>query len=79
MAPLGAFLFSRFRLFVLFFQRANAVNDLQVVVLGEVEHEAVGHWFNFAEATVDEDGFFAVVVSRANVGGVFHLALGAEG
>lgn len=70
MAPLGAiFVFVvSFWLVALFFQRADAVNDLQVVVLGEVEHEAVGHRFYFAEATVDEDGFFAVVVSRANVG-----------
>jgi len=60
-------------------ERADAVDDLQVVILREIEHETVGHRLDFAEAAVDEDGFFAVVVARADVGGVFHPALGTEG
>lgn len=60
-------------------QRADAVDDLQVVVLSEVEHETVGHRLDFAEATIDEHCFFAVVVTGADVGRVLHLALGAEG
>ena len=59
--------------------RADAVDDLQVVVLREVEHETVGHRFDFAEAAIDEHGFLAVVVAGADVGRVFHLAFGAEG
>ena len=39
------------------FQRADAVDDLQVVVLREVEHETVGHRLDFAEAAIDEHGF----------------------
>ena len=61
------------------FQRADAVDDLQVVILREVEHEAIGHRFDFAEAAIDEHGFLAVVIAGANVGGVFHPAFGAKG
>ena len=60
-------------------QRADTVNDLQIVVLREVEHEAIGHRLDFAEAAIDEDGFLAVVVAGADVGGIFHPAFGAEG
>ena len=60
-------------------ERADAVDDLQVVVLREVEHEAVGHRLDFAEAAIDEDGFFAVVVAGADIGRVFHPAFGAKG
>ena len=60
-------------------QRADAVDNLQVVVLREVEHETVGHRLDFAEAAIDEHGFLAVVVAGADVGGVFHPAFGAEG
>ena len=52
---------------------------MKVVVLGEVEHEPIGHRFHFAEAAVDENSFFAVVVARANIGRVLHLAFGTEG
>ena len=37
-----------FRALFLGVDRADAVDDLQVVVLGEVEHETVGHRFDFA-------------------------------
>jgi len=58
---------------------ANAVDDLQVVILSEIEHEAIGHRLNVIEPAVDENGFLAVVIAGADVGGVFHLAFGAEG
>ncbi len=81
MAPAGAFFISGVFGNCLFFavDRADAVDDLQVVVLCEVEHEAVSHWLEFAEATIDEYGFFAVIVAGANVRGVFHLAFCTEG
>lgn len=78
MAPAGAFFIAdNFCLFLV--DRANAVDDLQVVVLGEVEHEAIGHGFDLAQAAIDKNSFFAVVVTRADVGGVFHLAFGTKG
>lgn len=82
MAPVGAFFIvvvCACRCLFFAVDRADAVDNLQVVILREIEHEAVGHRLEFAEAAVDEDRFFAVVVAGADVGGVFHLAFGAEG
>ena len=44
-------------------KRADTVDNLQVVILCEVEHEAVGHRLDFAQAAFDEHGFLAFVVA----------------
>lgn len=68
----------RFCLRGLFIYWANAVDNLKVIVLSEIQHEPVSHWFDFAESSVDKYSFLAVVVAGANVGGIFHLAFSAE-
>jgi len=65
-------------LFCLVGECAGAFDQLQVVVVCEVEYEAISHWFYIVELSVYENGFFVVVMAGAYIARVFHFLFGTE-
>ena len=64
--------------FVFAADRTRSFDQLQVVINGEVEDEAVGHRVGVVKVAINENGFGIVVEAGADERRVLHALFGAE-
>ncbi len=57
----------------------EALDQLQIVVLCEVEDKAVGHGLHVIQSAVNENGFLALVIPWTHEGRIAHSLFGTEG